>query len=316
MYNWEEIRTAYHVASVGTVSGAAQVLGVHHATVIRHIDALEAQLGVKLFQRHARGYTATEAGNDLLKVAQAANGQFAQMIGRIRGQGEEVAGELTVTSLPTFSPLLCPVLVAFQQANPDILIRYLTGERVLRLEYGEAQVAIRAGPAPDQPDSVVQHFMDHKMVLAASSSYVERFGLPESFDDLKNHWFVGFDQAESKAPFGQWLDQIAAPERVVFRVGDAQTLNDAIRAGAGIGFVPIWEARPAGVPQVEQPFLGRRGADTRLHPILPQLSKTHPEWTKGWVSPIWLVTHVDLHRSPKVQAFLSFLKSESRGWDI
>ena len=62
MDNWDEVRTAYQVAKMGTVSGAAEVLGVHHATVIRHVDALEAHLGVKLFQRHARGYTATEAG--------------------------------------------------------------------------------------------------------------------------------------------------------------------------------------------------------------------------------------------------------------
>ena len=65
MNNWDEIKTAYQVARMGTVSGAAEVLGVHHATVIRHIDALEGQLGVKLFQRHARGYTATEVGDDL-----------------------------------------------------------------------------------------------------------------------------------------------------------------------------------------------------------------------------------------------------------
>ena len=63
MENWDEIRTAFQVARLGTVSGAAEVLGVHHATVIRHIDALEQRLGVKLFQRHARGYTATEAGS-------------------------------------------------------------------------------------------------------------------------------------------------------------------------------------------------------------------------------------------------------------
>ena len=67
MDNWDEIRTAYQVARLGTVSGAAEVLGVHHATVIRHVDAQEARLGVKLFQRHARGYTATEAGAELLE---------------------------------------------------------------------------------------------------------------------------------------------------------------------------------------------------------------------------------------------------------
>jgi DNA-binding transcriptional LysR family regulator len=49
MNDWDEIRTAFQVARNGTVSGAAEVLGVHHATVIRHIDALEGRLGVKLF---------------------------------------------------------------------------------------------------------------------------------------------------------------------------------------------------------------------------------------------------------------------------
>lgn len=66
---WDELRTALQVARAGTVSGAAQALGVHHATVIRHIDALEDRLGVKLFQRHAKGYTPTEAGAALADVA-------------------------------------------------------------------------------------------------------------------------------------------------------------------------------------------------------------------------------------------------------
>ncbi|NCT13101.1 MAG: LysR family transcriptional regulator, partial [Rhodobacterales bacterium] len=121
MENWDEVRTAYQVARLGTVSGAAEVLGVHHATVIRHIDALEGRLGVKLFQRHARGYTATEAGADLLLVAQATEDQFSQLVGRIKGRGEGVSGELVVTSLAVVSPLLTPVLSAFQRANPGLV---------------------------------------------------------------------------------------------------------------------------------------------------------------------------------------------------
>ena len=96
--NWDEIRTAYQVARIGTVSGAAEVLGVHHATVIRHVDALEDRLGTKLFQRHARGYTATEAGRELLNVAQATDDQFSQLAARLSGAGDEMAGELIVTS--------------------------------------------------------------------------------------------------------------------------------------------------------------------------------------------------------------------------
>ncbi|MEO1636831.1 MAG: LysR family transcriptional regulator, partial [Cyanobacteria bacterium J06631_9] len=62
MDNWNEIRTAYQVARLGTISAAAETLGVHRSTVIRHIDALEAQLGEKVFLRHSRGYTPTEVG--------------------------------------------------------------------------------------------------------------------------------------------------------------------------------------------------------------------------------------------------------------
>ena len=92
MEAWDEIRTALHVARLGTVSAAAEALGVHHATVIRHVDALEARLGARLFQRHARGYAPTEAGRDLLGVAQDAEDRFAQLAGRIRGQGDGTAG--------------------------------------------------------------------------------------------------------------------------------------------------------------------------------------------------------------------------------
>jgi len=83
--NWDEIRTAYEVAKRGTVSGAAGALGVHHATVIRHIDALERRLGTRLFQRHARGYNATEEGRELLRVAAVTDEQISRMEGRIRG---------------------------------------------------------------------------------------------------------------------------------------------------------------------------------------------------------------------------------------
>lgn len=67
--SWDDIRVALAVARTGTVSGAAADLGVHHATVIRRIDALESALRARLFQRHTRGYALTEAGRTLLDAA-------------------------------------------------------------------------------------------------------------------------------------------------------------------------------------------------------------------------------------------------------
>mgnify|MGYP001812870489 CR=1 FL=1 len=290
MDNWDEIRTAYQVARMGTVSGAADILGVHHATVIRHIDALEARLGVKLFQRHARGYTATEAGDDLLRVATATDDQFSQLVGRIKGRGADVSGDLVVTSLVSLSPLLAPALGEFQIANPDVVIRYLTGDRLFRLEYGEAHVAIRAGSAPDQPDNVVQPFVPLRMGLYATSAYVARHGVPKGVADFANHYFVGHDDETSRAPFNKWLRAHAPAENIIFRSTDARAMEQAVMAGVGIGFLPLWQA--AQCQDVTE--------------ICP------PE--ESWSAPLWLVTHVDLHRTTKVQSFLTYLKEQAKGW--
>ena len=284
MDNWDEIRTAFQVARKGTVSGAAEQLGVHHATVIRHIDALEQRLGVKLFQRHARGYTATEAGQDLLQVAQATDDQFTQLAGRIKGQGEGVSGDLVVTSLGMASRILTPILVDFQTENPEVRVRYRTGDRLFRLEYGEAHVAIRAGTMPEEPDNVVQPFMQKHMALVASQAYIDRHGLPKDEADLQNHFFVTHDDDNSRAPFTRWLRKVVTDDRFTYRATDNRNMQDAILAGAGIGFV---------VAQSLQ-----------VYPELTEVVERHEEWS----APLWIVTHVDLHRTTKVQAFLRFLK--------
>ncbi len=284
MHNWDEIRTAFQVARRGTVSGAAESLGVHHATVIRHIDALEGRLGVKLFQRHARGYTATEAGQDLLRVAQTTDEQFQQLEGRIRGRGQDVSGELMVTSLIAFAPLMVGALTDFQRLYPEVVVRYLTDDRVFRLEYGEAHVALRAGPQPTEPDNVVQPFACQAIALYASRAYVEEHGMPDGIEALKSHRFVGHDNPDNHAPFQRWMRATIPYEQVIFRSTDTRVLEAALLGGAGIG------------------FMGEREASR--HSDLVQIMPPQDNWT----APLWLVTHVDLHRTAKVQAFLKHLK--------
>lgn len=288
--NWDEVRTAYHVARLGTVSGAAEALGVHHATVIRHIDALEERLGVKLFQRHARGYTPTEAGLDLLQVGQATADQFDQLYGRLRGQGAAVTGELVVTTVDSIAPLLLPVLSRFQIDNPDLRVRLLTDPRVFRLEYGEAHVALRVGAQPNEPDNIVQKLFTQQSALYAHQSYVEMFGMMKSDADIINHRFVGPDDENHRASFARWLRENVPSERITFRTSDGHTMQEAVTAGAGIGFMPTWYAE--GKPE------------------LVQMSPPRPEWEVN----SWLVTHVDLHRTAKVQGFTAALKEAAAQW--
>lgn len=288
--NWDEIRTAYTVAKQGTVSGAASALGVHHATVIRHVDALEERLGVKLFQRHARGYTPTEAGRDLLKVAQATDEQISQLVSRIKGRGEYVSGELVVTSVPGFEELLVPVLAEFQALYPEVVVRLLTDERLFRLEYGEAHVAIRAGDPPQENDNVVQELFTQDFALCVHRSYFEKYGHPGPDNLLSELRYVAHDDSASRAPFLTWLRDTVPDSQVTFRATSVSGRVGAIRSGAGAGFVHAEEAKA-------DPDL------TMLMPILPE-----------WRVSLWVVTHVDLHRTAKVQAFTNLLKARAKGW--
>ncbi|MBU2981612.1 LysR family transcriptional regulator [Lentibacter algarum] len=288
MQNWDEIRTAYFVAKKGTVSGAAEVLGLHHATVIRHVDALEEQLKTKLFQRHARGYTPTEAGQELLKAAQSADDEFSQLEGKIKGRSDVVEGELVITSLAQLTGTLMPIIKDFQDIHPNVTVRYLAGEKLLRLEFGEAHVAIRAGEkAPDQDNNVVQHLADMKISLFAAPSYIKQHGRPEGMSDLSQHRFIGSAQENARAPYFRWMAEHVEETQIVLRADDSRAAESAVRAGIGLGFLPE----------------GSGQADL--------VRVAGPE--RDWAAKLWLVTHVDLHRTAKVQAFTQFLKAQMAG---
>ncbi|MBL1434878.1 MAG: LysR family transcriptional regulator [Rhodobacteraceae bacterium] len=283
--SWSDIRTAYHVARLGTLSAAAAYLGMHHATAIRHIDALEHKLDCKLFHRHPRGYVPTQAGQDLLRTAGATEDQFAQMASRLRGQNDRVAGELVVTTLTGMSQAFAPILIAFQRKYPEITVSLIAQERRLKLEYGEAHVAVRAGPKPQEPDNVVQPLSRLPMALFAHKDYVKEFGMLKGRDWHK-HRFVSGIKDGSRKPFDAWEDANIPPKAIVFRAAQMRTLEDAVLAGAGIGFL--------------MRITGANNPD--MIEMLPPL----PEWE----SMLWLVTHIDLHRTAKVQAFLEFVKAE------
>lgn len=283
MDHWNEIRTAYHVVRLGTVSAAAEALGVHRATVIRHIDSLEATLGEKLFQRHARGYTPTEVGHDLLRVAQATDEQFSQLVGRTKGRATELSGELVITSLEFSASIMLPALIAFQKQHPNVMVRYITSDRVFKLEYGQAHIAIRTGKKPDDLDNVVQPFRQYAIGLYASSEYVSRNGIPQSTSDYTNHSFIGPNNPDIAAPFFVWMRENIPEDRVVFRTNSQPILDKAVMSGIGIGFMDEERATEYGLIEV----------------LPPQ---------EEWRNTSWLVTHVDLHRTAKVQAFLNVLK--------
>ena len=275
--SWDDIRTALAVARTGTVSAAAEALGVHHATVIRRIDALEAQLGTRLFQRHPRGYALTEPGHALLKVANETDERFSQLAAQIGGAGDRIEGELVVTSLPELADLVMPRLIDLLRRHPGLRLNYVTDVRLFRLDAGEAHVAIRGGTRPTEPDYIVRRMCDVPQSLYATADYLAAHGDPA---DLARQRLALPGPEARNAPVMRWLADRISPETVLTVANDAAAREAVIRAGLAMG--PLAPSRAAGL--VEAISL--------------------PEWT----STLWLVTHVDLHRTHKVQAAVEALR--------
>ncbi len=284
MDRWNEIRTAAYVARLGQVSAAAKALGVHRATVLRHIDVLENALGAKLFLRHNKGFTPTEIGAELLRIANATDEHFGTLQRLAAAQSTGLSGDIVVTLLDVMAIDVFPALQSFRDIHPNVTVRVLGSKDILKLEYGEAHVSIRMGKKPDDLDNVVLPFIRHHFSLYATDSYVERFGVPETPADFASHRFIG---PIADAPRGRvfaWLIDNVPKEAFVLRTNESVIARDAVLSGVGIGVLPDHVAQ-------------RR-------PRLVQVWKP----TGGWSISSWIVTHVDLHRTAKVQAFLKHLK--------
>ena len=284
MDKWAELRTAYQVARLGTVSAAADMLGFHRATVNRHIDLLEAELGGRIFIRHARGYALTELGEDVLRVAQKTEELTDDLAGRVAGAKATIAGEIKLTIMAPFARLLMGAISNFRATNPNCQVHIEASEDLAKLEYGEAHIALRVGGKPDHPDYVVSSFGRVGFNLYAHDSYVRRHGLLTDKGDLAGHQFVVPPTSDSRLPFGPWINDHILPDMIALSSRSIEVNFAAISAGIGIGFLGDHEAQ----------------AFTGLHCVLPP--------NKAWTVPLWLATHVDLHRTEKVQEMLRHIK--------
>jgi len=283
MDNWNEIRTAAYVARLGTISAASAALGVHRATVTRHVDALEELLGARLFQRHARGFTPTELGQELLRIADATDSQFGELHRLARGAADQVNGTVTVTALDVLVPFVLPMLARVQAEHPAMIIDLVSSDRVLKLEYGEAALAFRIGRKPDHPDNVVIKAGTVEIGLFAAQAYTRAFGVPNAADDYAAHRFVGPDQETPRTPYFEWLKEAVPLDAMTLRSNNVASSFEAVKAGLGIGFLPVQVAEALHCQAICEPA---------------------PDWDED----VWAVTHMDLHRSSKVQALLSGIR--------
>jgi len=283
---WMEMRTAMMVARLGSVRAAAAELGVHRATVTRHIDALEASLGCKLFLRHSEGYALTSEGHVLKNLAETTDGLVTAFERDLRTRKSRLSGPLKIASLARAGELIVPAVASFQRANPDVKIKYVVENALTRLELGQADIAVRVGQSPEHPDYVVMPLDRIELGLYGSRAYVARRGAPATPGELRDHDLVAIEDARGT------VDLVAAygvPEdNIVYTANDPTLSLLAVQNGMGLGILAKIDVKKS-----------------ELVEVLPDFP--HP------TAHVWLLTHVDIHRTPIVQAFLQHVRAARQG---
>ena len=265
------------VARGGSLRAAAETLGATHATVRRHIEALEASYGVQLFRRTRRGLILTGAGETLLPEAEEAETLLSRARNGMQGLDREASGKIRISVDPmTGHFLLAPVFAEFCRIYPQIELEISLTFDIEQISRLEADIAIRHA-AEITDDVVARKLQPLPISVMASRDYIETH-LPKAGKKGQGLTFVGYGPIPEMQ---KWIAGSAFPQAAVrHQCLDPEMHLHLVRAGAGMSFLPHW-------CQLKFPELQR----------LP--GSVHDETRKTWV-----VYHEDLRR---VRAFVDFL---------
>jgi DNA-binding transcriptional LysR family regulator len=252
-------------------------LGLTQPTLGRQVAALEARLGVTLFERLGRSLSLTQSGLELLDHVRAMGDAASRVSLTASGQSQSIEGHVCITATDALSMyLLPPALKRLREVAPGIDVEIVASNDVRDLRRREADIAVRHA-RPEQPDLIAKFLRNIGMRLYASSDYLDRIGRPRSPRDLADAVFIGFDQSD-RLPAR--LNQIGLPlTKDNFRLTseNGAVAWELVKHGLGIGIMA--EEVAARVPDVEC--------------VLPDLDPIPV--------PVWLVTHRELRTSRRIR---------------
>lgn len=239
MIEWGDLRFFLAVARAGNASAAAAVLGVNQTTVTRRVAALEEALGDRLFERAASGYRLTELGVAMLAPAERVEVDVEAFQRQITQRSRNLRGVIRVTTNEVHGNiLLTPWLGAFAAQYPDIHIESLIDDRLLDLERGEADVAIRAGPVGTDSDKVVmRRLCSEAWAVYCSPGYAAQHGKPSSVDEIAGHQVVGVARPLSAEE--SWFWDEAKRRGGIVRASSSTLSNLAATVRSGLGVAPL-----------------------------------------------------------------------------
>lgn len=187
------LRTFIAVAERASFAQAARYLHMSPATVTRTIAALEAKLGVALLARTTRSVGLTEQGAAFLENCRAGLAEIDAAFEAVRGTKSQPSGTLTITTPVMFGRLhIMPVVEELLQTYPDLNIRLLLVDRMVRLVDEGVDVAVRIANLPDSALRMIK-IGSVRSVFSASDSYLAGHDIPRRRADLRDHHFIAID---------------------------------------------------------------------------------------------------------------------------
>jgi DNA-binding transcriptional LysR family regulator len=285
--DWDGFRIFLAVARAGQVSAASKRLGVEHTTVSRRLASFEEELGAPLFYRTVGAYRLTPQGQKALADAET----MEQAALRVREQVQETAGSLVgrvrLAMLDEYAHFwLAPKLPEFRRRFPGITVEILIGIQQLDLSRGEADLAIRT-PRPRQTGLAAVRLARATTGLYASKALAGKHLVIDNVPSLRGLPLLVYTAQHQALQAAAWFQPVLAGANVALVTNSTHTLVAAARASLGVAVLPRFAAR--------------------AHDDLVPVSKDLMD------GDMWLVSHPDFRRDPKVRALAEFLKEVAVG---
>jgi DNA-binding transcriptional LysR family regulator len=296
--DWDKLKVFHAAAEAGSFTHAGEQLGLSQSAVSRQVSALEQELAVSLFHRHARGLILTEQGELLYRTAHDVFMKLEAARAKLTDSREKPHGELKVTTTPGMGiHWLTPRLGEFLDLFPDIRVTLITTDEELDLAMREADVAIRLRQ-PTQPDLIQRKLFSVHFHAYASPEYLKRFGTPRSLEELDNHRIVmlGGTTVPAYLQNRNWLTEVArngkGPRNPNLVINNILGVVRACQRGLGIALLPDYLVEENG--GLVQLFGEEEGLALDAYFVYPE----------------------ELKSVARVQAFRDFLVSNAQRWSF
>ncbi|MBY5935285.1 LysR family transcriptional regulator [Tateyamaria omphalii] len=291
------LRTLQLVARHQSFAAVARVLDVDPSSVSRTVAGVEAQLGLRLFQRSTRQLTLTEAGALYLDRI----GPLLDDLDLARDAAAEIStqpsGHVRLTASVAFGQeVLVPQLAALRSALPEIVLELMLSDQTVDLVAGQIDLAIRLAPAP-KGDLISARLMSTRYRVVAAPSYLQSHGAPAVPEDLADRHCLRMTLPEYRT---EWRFRQGGVETVVgvdgpLLISNALALRAAAREGLGPALLADWMTDG----DLE------RGT---LVDLFPQHEVTATTFDTG----AWLLYPSRAYLPTKVRAVIDFLRGRLR----